>query len=68
MKGTEGMNQETFFYRVSRNKSCDEALGASQGSQGKTDLELGSLRAWVFELGWAKGVWGQRFLGKLATS
>ena len=47
-----------------RNKPCDEALGAAQGSQGQTDLELESIRAWVFELSWTGLGFG---LGGLGT-
>ena len=45
------INRELIVKDV-KNKSCDEALGAAQGSQEHTDLDIKSLRAWVFELGW----------------
>ena len=48
---------------ISINKPCDEALGAAQGSLGQTDLELESLRAWVFELGWTGLGFGDKGFG-----
>ena len=47
-----------FIFGMKNNKPYDEASGAEKGSQGQTDLELESLRAWesAWESAWEK-VW-----------